>query len=204
MKITVGNLKRRTLTLPKKEGKKEAKKDGVRPTKSRIRQALINILKHALLLDRTSFSVLEPFGGTGIFSFEMISLGAKTVVCIEKSRDVFEMLKTNAQKLKINQALQLFHCDFFDWEPDPAFQGFFDIVFLDPPYFQNFIPQAAQFLVQHNLLAPYACLIAECSVQEKTEIQSALIEKGFLLKKERKYGRIVLGIYAFPPSPYFL
>ena len=64
---------------------------GLRPTPGRVRETLFNWLEQ----DLTGKLCLDLFSGSGVIGFESLSRGAKNVVMIEKSPQVFKMIQEN-------------------------------------------------------------------------------------------------------------
>ncbi|GHS96532.1 DNA methyltransferase [Alphaproteobacteria bacterium] len=168
-----------------------AAKPVVRPTKSRIRQALFNILRHRFFESFTDILFLEAFGGSGAFSFDAASLGAKDVVCVEKEERVFQILKQNKEKCARKKGLTLVHEDILNFSASLLF----DVVFLDPPYFQGLILPAVRHLKACGVLAPKAILILETSKKEFKSVHAALLAESFVCELSRFYGKIAVGFY---------
>src|SRR5215813_13017946 len=84
MRITGGKAARRILKAPKGLD--------VRPTPDLVKQAVFNSLGERVEGAR----VLELFGGTGALSFESLSRGAVSAVCVEKSHRHADVLRKNA------------------------------------------------------------------------------------------------------------
>src|SRR5690242_2496343 len=83
MRITGGKAARRILKAPKGLD--------VRPTPDLVKQAVFNSLGERVVGAR----VLELFAGTGALSFESLSRGAVSAVCIEKSERHAAVLRQN-------------------------------------------------------------------------------------------------------------
>ncbi|MBI5919791.1 MAG: 16S rRNA (guanine(966)-N(2))-methyltransferase RsmD [Nitrosomonadales bacterium] len=112
---------------------------GLRPTPDRVRETLFNWLGQ----DLYGLRCLDLFAGSGALGFEAASRGAGQVVMVEKNRQVFQSLTANVAKLRLeNVAL---HCtdglEFARRESGP-----YDVVFLDPPFQSELLPQALALL----------------------------------------------------------
>ena len=64
----------------------------VRPTPDLVKQAVFNSLGERIVGAR----VLELFGGTGALSFESLSRGAVSAICVERSQRHADVLRRNA------------------------------------------------------------------------------------------------------------
>src|SRR4051794_41895544 len=84
MRITGGKAARRILKVPKGLD--------VRPTPDLVKQAVFNSLGDRV----TGARVLELFAGTGALSFESLSRGAASAICVERSQRHAEVLRQNA------------------------------------------------------------------------------------------------------------
>lgn len=124
----------------------------MRPTPDRVRETLFNWLGQTLYGRRC----LDLFSGSGALGFEAASRGAAEVVMVESNRAVYQSLQDNAGKLALgNVAL---HCD--DGLKFAArANGAFDVVFLDPPFQSDYLPQILPQLT--NLLTPDGVVYVE-------------------------------------------
>ena len=75
---------------------------GVRPTASRVREALGSILRNELEGAR----VLDAFAGAGTLTCEAISRGAAQVVAVERSRGAYEAMTRSLSSLGISWCSQ--------------------------------------------------------------------------------------------------
>jgi 16S rRNA (guanine966-N2)-methyltransferase len=87
IRITAGTLRGRRIPVPP---------DDVRPTSERARQAFFNIVGERIHGAR----FLDLFAGSGIFSFEAVSRGAKECVAIDLSRKHTAAIDKTARALE--------------------------------------------------------------------------------------------------------
>ena len=128
MQITGGALKSRKLQSPKG--------DNVRPTLSQIRESVFSILWNLVDFEEASF--LDAFAGSGIMGFEAISRGFKSVSFIEKDRNTYNLLKTNASTLNVS-------ADFYFGDTIKVLKKIdksFDVIYIDPPYLNGLYEKA--------------------------------------------------------------
>ena len=96
-----------------------------RPTLSRIRKSLFDIL-----FPFNYQNVLDLFSGTGILGFEAASRGANTITFVEKDRKSIQLLESNANQFPdidfvFNQQ------NVYTFLNNPKS---YDLIFADPPY----------------------------------------------------------------------
>jgi len=117
----------------------------LRPTPDRVRETLFNWLGQSLYGKRC----LDLFAGSGALGFEAASRGAEQVLMVEYNRTVFKALQDNAGKLGVsNVALRCADGLKFATQQN----GLFDVIFLDPPFKSDYLPQLLPRL--ENSLAP--------------------------------------------------
>lgn len=117
----------------------------MRPTPDRVRETLFNWLGQTLYGKRC----LDLFAGSGALGFEAASRGAEQVLMVENNRPVYQSLQANAKKLGlINVALRSEDGLKFARQEN----GLFDVVFLDPPFKSDYLPQLLPLL--ENSLSP--------------------------------------------------
>jgi 16S rRNA (guanine966-N2)-methyltransferase len=142
MRITGGKAARRILKAPKGLD--------VRPTPDLVKQAVFNSLGGRVVGAR----VLELFAGTGALSFESLSRGAVSAICVEKSQRHAEVLRQNASSAGF-EALQVRVQDVFSVLPQMAEAGSqFDLVLADPPYGEKNVGRRSTSLAQQLLDDP--------------------------------------------------
>ena len=115
---------------------------GLRPTPERVRQTVFNWLGQ----DLTGLTCLDLFAGTGVMGFEALSRGALAVTLIEKSLPAYKALIENRQLLKAEHA-QIYNQDALKFLSQNTQK--FNLVFLDPPYHQQWLPKVLPLLTEH-------------------------------------------------------
>lgn len=145
--------------------------DGLRPTPERVRQTLFNWLGQ----DLTGFECLDLFAGTGIMGFEALSRGAKSATMIEKSNLAFKALQENKSVLNAADA-RLLNQDAMNFLAAQTNHSSFNLIFLDPPYNQQFIPRVLPLL--HRFLATNGLVYAEAEYEMESSEEWQVLKQG--------------------------
>jgi 16S rRNA (guanine(966)-N(2))-methyltransferase RsmD len=137
VRIIGGQWKRTPLAVPDAPG--------LRPTPDRVRETLFNWLNHLLGGEWDAVRCLDLFAGTGALGFEAASRGAAQVRMVESSPAALRQLEASRDKLGAGQvsifrgdALAAAHALLAGASQDA---GRFDLIFLDPPYQQDWLPK---------------------------------------------------------------
>ena len=114
----------------------------LRPTPDRVRETLFNWLGQ----DLSGKTCLDLFAGSGVLGFEAASRQAARVVMVESDPRIFKALQISSQKLGAEQvelvAMDALKFITSDWRV-------FDIIFLDPPYRLELLPELLPLLPPH-------------------------------------------------------
>lgn len=137
---------------------------GLRPTQDRIRETLFNWLMH----DIEGAHCLDLFAGTGALGFEALSRGANHVTFVDSSSEVIASLHENAAHLQTSDYDVIRGACPKKMVSLPS--GSFNIVFLDPPFQQNFIEPTIAWLLENNLLASGALIYVEREAEGELNI----------------------------------
>jgi 16S rRNA (guanine966-N2)-methyltransferase len=177
LRIVGGKHRGRALAAP--EGK------DVRPTASRAREALFNILAHASWKgDGTSplidARVLDAFAGSGALGLEALSRGAAHATFLDKDAAAIKLIGANVAKLGETGAAKVVRAD--ATRPPPAREAC-DLVFLDPPYRSGQAAAALEALAASGWVAPGAIVTVELAHNE-----DIVPPTGFEAIDERRYG----------------
>jgi len=116
-----------------------ASREDLRPTPDRVRETLFNWLGQ----DLTGKVCLDLFAGSGALGFEAASRGAAKVVMVERDKVAFRTLQENARLLNA-EAVDLRCADAMEFLRLDT--GSYDVVFLDPPFRLDVLPQVLQLL----------------------------------------------------------
>jgi 16S rRNA (guanine966-N2)-methyltransferase len=131
-----------------------------RPTGLRARQAAFDMLLHApwggTALLRAA-RVLDVFAGTGAYGLEALSRGAAGAAFFERAPAALAALRRNIAACRAEAVTQVIAGDALAPPPGTPHQ----LVFLDPPYGQNYVPRALAALAAQGWLAPGALVLAE-------------------------------------------
>lgn len=152
----------------------------LRPTPNRVKETIFNWLASVI----QDANCLDAFAGSGSLGFEALSRGAKHVVMIDQSSEVVKILKQNAETLHAEN-LQIIQGNFPEILKGKTFPKF-DIVFLDPPFHQQLVEPAGQWLEGNNFLANEAYISAEVEY----ELPPEKLPKNWEIIRCKKAGQV--------------
>ena len=134
---------------------------GLRPTPDRVRETVFNWINHLWDGNWNSADCLDLFAGSGALGFEAASRGARSVLMVDTHTPVMRQLDRIKTKLKADNVL-LSRGDALATAQNLALRGQrFQLVFLDPPYNQDFLAKSLPLCTQ--LLAGDGLVYAESS-----------------------------------------
>lgn len=132
---------------------------GLRPTPDRVRETVFNWINHQIDGGWEQRDCLDLFAGSGALGFEAASRGARSVAMIDTVGPVVRQLEAIKDKLKADN-VRVLRADALAVARDLAQRGQrFDVIFLDPPYQQDFLSQALPLC--RSLLKPGGLVYAE-------------------------------------------
>lgn len=182
MRIIAGDAKNKRI--------KSQKGHMVRPTMARIKEALFNIIKPYI----SDASFLDLYSGTGSIALEALSRGAKRAIMIEKNNDALKIIIQNVNSMGFED-----RCRAYRNEADRAIEILekkrekFDIIFMDPPYTQEFCEKSIKKVESTDILKKDGILIAEHHLHERLPEEIGELKK----VDERDYGGKVLSFYTY-------
>ena len=168
MQITGGYLKSRKIISPKGEN--------VRPTLSKTRESVFNVLMN--LVDFEEHSFLDLFAGSGIMGFEAISRWFADVVFVEKDRATFNLLKDNLKKLGIDSC-KIYCAD--SVRTLKTMSQKFGVIYIDPPYRANLYNQVLDIIKTQQILVSDGIIVLEHLRDERIQMS------GFVPVKQKNY-----------------
>jgi len=178
MRIIGGTLKGLRLNPPKNLP--------VRPTTDLAKEALFNILQNQI--DFEGLKVLDLFCGTGNISFEFASREAAQVVSVDRSIHCVNYIKDTARQHYLDK-IKTYKADVFKFLELETEK--FNLIFADPPYDLNRIPEIAKIIFEKELLQPGGLLIVEHQSLQNLSNHPAFVE-------QRKYGHASFSFFRKP------
>jgi len=146
----------------------------LRPTPDRVRETLFNWLGQTL----DGKTCLDLFAGSGALGFEAASRDADRVVLVERDRAAHAALVENAKNLRADNVELRFEDAFAFLAAD---QRVFDVVFLDPPYRREALPDLLVELRSH--LSPKSNVYLEADLVPE-------IPSGYEVVRQSQAGRV--------------
>ncbi len=153
LRIIGGKWKRRQIQFPAIVN--------LRPTPDRVREMLFNWLGQ----DLTGKTCLDLFAGSGALGFEAASRNARQVALVETNRSASQFLSANTRLLGGSAQISIHNTSAFAFLKKSTNR--FDIIFLDPPFKQNAIPEILPRLIESNCLAANCLIYTESSTHQK-------------------------------------
>lgn len=165
LRIIGGSLKGRQIKAP--EG------SGTRPTSSKVREAVFDIL--AFRISGARF--LDLYAGSGAMGIEALSRGASFAFFVESHHEAVALLRDNLAKLGLERSSQILQM--------PAEKALgkigemamgFDIVFMDPPYREKQWEKLLTKLSDAGILERDASIVLEHGTRTKPVLPDRLRE----------------------------
>lgn len=130
----------------------------VRPTASKVREALFSILA-----DRVHQAVLlDLFAGSGALGIEALSRGATEVVFVERNPEAVRALTENLDRLGFMDRARIFPMDSLKFLKGPdATERAFDVVLVDPPYHAGILRKLLPLLSRGDIMKPSGIMVIE-------------------------------------------
>jgi 16S rRNA (guanine966-N2)-methyltransferase len=153
--------------------------EGIRPTPDRVRETLFNWLQHVIAGSRC----LDLFAGSGALGLEALSRGAGQVVFVDRERAVIEQLRQTLKVLGATgaQLLALDAQHYLDGDAQP-----FDVVFLDPPFTAEYLPEICATLESRGWLSARAHIY----IEQPSHAGSPALPAGWNLLKSGHAGEV--------------
>ncbi len=157
-----------------------------RPTTSRVKEGLFNILQ----FDVEGRRVLDLFAGTGQLGIEALSRGADFCDFVDNRHAAVKIVKENleATGLTGRSTVHLQDCFTFLKLNQGKKSG---LVFLDPPYASSALEQVMEAIVDIDIVTGNGIIVCESPLDKALPELNAPYQKG----KEYLYGKIKLTMY---------
>ncbi|MGL4990382.1 MAG: 16S rRNA (guanine(966)-N(2))-methyltransferase RsmD [Sarcina sp.] len=159
-----------------------------RPTLDRIKEAIFNIIQGYI----PDAVIVDVFAGTGSLGLEAASRGAKECYLVDKSPVTFPFLKKNIENLKFNDTCTALNMDAYAALRSLNTKGkIFDLVFIDPPYLKDLIPEAIKIIDDNKMLQEDGIIVTKIDVTEEIFEGTENIK----LFRSKKYGNTIVNLY---------
>ena len=173
MRVVAGKYRGKNLASPKD--------DRVRPTTTRIKETLFNVLQGY----SQDAVVLDLFAGSGALGIECISRGAKEVVFVDNNKDSIELVRKNLQGIDGN--FKVVNSDFSGVLRNAYVTGKkFDMIFVDPPYASGLGELALGLIFDLDLLADGGVVVFEHGAEKTYEVSDKRYKQ-----RTKKMGTVV-------------
>ncbi|MBI1810774.1 MAG: 16S rRNA (guanine(966)-N(2))-methyltransferase RsmD [Nitrospirae bacterium] len=187
MRISAGHLKGKKINF-KKAQKTAAKQDTLRPTSSKVRESVFNIIG-SLIVDS---KFIDLYAGTGAVGTEALSRGASAVFFIEADRKRAEQIENTLKDCGYSSKADIIRGEASAFIAKAVKEGLkFDIVFLDPPYHSGELEHILPMLSNGEMLNEEGIIIAEHTSKKKLPDEIGRLAK----KKDYKYGDTMLTLF---------
>lgn len=175
-----------------KKALKAPKGDQTRPTTSKLREALFNILQGEV--EGTIF--LDLFAGSGAIGFEALSRGAKKVIFVEKDPLAIKALHENIKALNVKESTEVYMGDVMAILLRLLkLNRKFDLIYADAPYtLQNMSKELLLWFSEHSLLNENGKLFIEDINKELAAVPP------FTLVNSRRSGKAYLHQFNLNPA----
>jgi 16S rRNA (guanine966-N2)-methyltransferase len=180
MRIIGGSLRGRHLV--------DWEETAIRPVRDFVRTALFNILADFV----EGADCLDLFAGTGALGFEALSRGARSCLFVDWAAEACAIIRRNAEALDLLDACEVYQGDVVEAIDHFARRGRqFDVVFVDPPYFEGAAPRAVEGLASSRALVEDPVVVVASHHHEDFVEGAGTLE----LSDRRRYGDNALYFY---------
>lgn len=171
MRITAGSMRGRKIAVPDLSG--------LRPTPSKVRQALFNILGNAASGMEGS-TILDLYAGSGIMALESLSRGAEAATSIEQNRRAVSAMQRCCEQLSLADRWQIKQSS-VESALAALTGSHFDLIFADPPYAKGFSQALPELISRHTITCGQLIIEESASVTPQWPA-------GWCLQQSRRYG----------------
>lgn len=171
------------LTAGQYKGCKIDVPNDVKPTLSKVRESVFNILAQ---YDFKDDKFLDMFAGSSIMGLEALSRGYK-VKELEISPKSAKIIKKNYEKLKLSPDLTVCNC--LKYKTDEKY----DVIYADPPWDMDYVPVV---LKAYELIDDNGVIVLEYDKLKNIDLKEILdfVDNKLEIVKEKQYGRCLLAV----------
>lgn len=172
MRVIAGSMRGIKLSAP----------DGLntRPTLDRVKEAVFSMLMPHLC----DAVVLDLFAGSGAMGIEALSRGSSKAVFVDSDKSAVSCIRNNLRLCKAEERASVNCTDALKFLSGCSEK--FDIIFLDPPYFNNIYSSVLNEICSNDILSEDGIIVVEWDYE--CGFNNNCTE--FTILKEKKYGRV--------------
>lgn len=130
--------------------------EGTRPTMDRVKESIFSTIQFEI----RNAIVLDLFAGSGNLGIEAISNGANKCYFVDNNKVAINTINKNIKTFNIEDNSIIIKDDYMN-ALNNLKNNKFDIVFLDPPYKDDYIDKAINKLLEYDMLNSKALIICE-------------------------------------------
>lgn len=164
-----------------------------RPPLARVRQALGNILAHMI----SGADILDLYAGTGSYSFELLSRGARSAVMVDSDPAAVKVLRENVRALKLEGFCTVVQSDALEFLSSLSAEGRrFDVIIVAPPYFSGLDVATMTKLGEEPHLSANGVIVLQQHRREEPVVRIGSLQA----VRSYTYGQTVLTVYGITKS----
>lgn len=156
-----------------------------RPTTDRVKESIFNIIQ----FDVPGRKILDLFGGSGQMAIEALSRGADSAVIVDANTAATKIIAENVKNCGFEKAVKIVCGDFANFLSTTKEK--FDVIFLDPPYRENFLTRAINTICDIDILTDGGIIVCESMRETMLPVTNAPYIKG----REYLYGKSKITVY---------
>jgi 16S rRNA (guanine(966)-N(2))-methyltransferase RsmD len=145
-------------------------------------------LKNKVLFEERS--ALDLFAGTGAISYEFASRACSSVIAVDSNFQCIRFIKKTAVEFGM-ESIRPMRSDVFRYLKNC--KSGFDLIFADPPYSLENIPQISLSVFDHELLNFEGWLVVEHPKTVDLSAQQYFVE-------HRRYGHVNFSFFQYVPG----
>ena len=168
-------------------GKKLKTPDGMhtRPTAERVKEALFSAIQFHLPNSR----FLDLFAGSGQMGIEALSRGASKAVFIDNDKKAYMLIQDNIKTTGFEKNACVILSDYMSFLNRCSEK--FDIIFLDPPYAEDFLENSLKRITEIDILTDCGIIVCERPADKLQELEIP----GLIRAKDYRYGKTWITVY---------
>jgi 16S rRNA (guanine(966)-N(2))-methyltransferase RsmD len=152
----------------------------IRPTTDRVRESIFDLIGP----EGPGQKVLDLFAGTGALGIEAASRGAPLVLLVDSARPAIQLIHENTSACGLSAQVRVVRMDVFRYleRIDPVAP--FDLILMDPPYGERWVPKCLSLLARKDWLHAKSRLFCETEAGASVDQTYGRL----FLSRSRKYG----------------